>query len=144
MDRKHIKKCTGSGAMGENANQDHEEMALHSSKNGYHQRDKDDKSWEGRAGKRTLPGTMWVGTHECTYSARRYEIPLKILSLFVAVLFIAQNGDHLSAQLLVNTHTCAAYTQHDFFSHLKGWNPIINNDMGGTEDHCSKLNKSGW
>lgn len=72
------------------------------------------------------------------------EIPLKILSLFVAVLFIAQNGDHLSARLLVNTHTCAAYTQDDFFSHLKGWNPIIDNDMGGTEDHCSKLNKSGW
>lgn len=132
MDRKHIKRCTGSGPMWENAKQDHEEMPLHSSKKGYYQRDKDDKSWEGRAGKRTLPGTMWVGTHECSYSARRYEVPLNILSLFVAVLFIAKNEDHLSARPLMNTHACAAYTQDDFFQPLKrmkshhwqwhGWN----------------------
>lgn len=99
---------------GGNANQNHEEMPLHSSKNGYYKRDKEDKSWEGRAGKRTLPGTMWVGTHECTYSARRMDIPLKILSLFVAVLFTANNGGGLSVRPLMNTHACEAYTQDDF------------------------------
>lgn len=44
MGREYIQKTLRSGASGGNANQKQEEMPLPSSKDGYYQRDKDDKS----------------------------------------------------------------------------------------------------
>lgn len=85
---------------GGNANQDHEEieeMLLHSSKNGYYQRDKGDKSWEGR--RKGIPSWHSVGgnTPEYIHYARRYGRSSEHSIPFVVVLFITENGDNLSA-----------------------------------------------
>lgn len=99
---------------GGNANQNHEEMPLHSSKNGYYQRDKDDKSWEDVQEREPFLAQCGWEHMNAPILPEGMDIPLKILSLFVTVLFTANNGGGLSVRPLMNTHACDAYTQDDF------------------------------